>query len=287
MCKPIICTSEHLRTTPETRCVAEALFAALDKLGIEHMELKNTNDYWCRDYMPVKLFDDGTYAKYKYQPDYLNDYKTKRKYITEQADACKGLELHTPTDMHIVFDGGNYVRCGNKVLMTDKILMENPQWDLPDLFTHLKYSLCADIILLPWDMQDKCGHADGMVTYLGDDKVLLNSYWKHTDKAFHNRLLKILHAHFDVVELSYNCKEDKDSWCYLNYLQLPNAILLPCLSEKTDCNNDQAAIESFNKLFPDLEIIPIYSKPLIDEGGALHCVTWEYIKQLDRCVYPN
>lgn len=287
MHKPIICTSEHLRTTPKTRCVAEALFAALDKLGIERIELKNTNDYWCRDYMPVKLFDDGTYAKYIYQPDYLNDYKTKRKYITEQADACKGLELHTPTDMHIVFDGGNYVRCGNKVLMTDKILMENPQWDLPDLFTHLKYSLCADIILLPWDMQDKCGHADGMVTYLGDNKVLLNDCWKHTDKAFHNRLLKILHAHFDVIELSYNCKENKDSWCYLNYLQLPNAILLPCLSEKADCDNDIAAIESFNKLFPDLEIIPIYSKPLIDEGGALHCVTWEYIKQVDRCIYPN
>ena len=88
MHKPIICTSEHLRTTPKTRCVAEALFAALDKLGIERIELKNTNDYWCRDYMPVKLFDDGTYAKYIYQPDYLNDYKTKRKYITEQADAC-------------------------------------------------------------------------------------------------------------------------------------------------------------------------------------------------------
>lgn len=284
MTNPLIYTSEYLRTTPKTARVAEAIFAALDRLQIEHKELKHTNDYWCRDYMPVMLFDDGTYAKYEYKPDYLYNYKSKRRLITEQHEACKELNLYSPTDMNIIFDGGNYVRCGNKVIMTDKILTENPGWLLPDLFQHLRDALCADIIMLPWDMEDPCGHADGMVSYLGENRVLLNSCWKYRDKDFHNRLLKILNAHFDVVELYYNCKMDKDSWCYLNYLHVTGGILLPCQSENFDCKNDVAAKETFSNLFPHDQVIPIYAKPLIDDGGAIHCVTWEYIeKRVTEC----
>ena len=284
MNKPIIYTSKWLRTTPKTAGVANAVFAALDHLNVEHRELVNTNDYWCRDYMPIMLFDDGTYARYEYRPDYLYDEKSERKYITKQKDACKGLNLFMPTDMNIVFDGGNYIRCGNKVIMTDKILMENPQWPLDELFQHLKYSLCADIILLPWDMDDKCGHADGMVAPLGDDRILLNGCWKHSFPKYHKRLLKLLEPHFDVVELSYDCKPEKDSWCYLNYLQVPGGILLPCLSQQADSASDKAAIKTFKQIFPHSEIIPIYAQPLIKDGGAIHCVTWEYIEHTDQSI---
>ena len=47
--KIVIYTSSHLRTTPETVCIANAISKALGDLGIEHRELNNTNDYWCRD----------------------------------------------------------------------------------------------------------------------------------------------------------------------------------------------------------------------------------------------
>ena len=60
--KIVIYTSSHLRTTPETVCIANAISKALGDLGIEHRELNNTNDYWCRDYMPIQLSNDGIYA---------------------------------------------------------------------------------------------------------------------------------------------------------------------------------------------------------------------------------
>ena len=284
MKKPIIYTSEYLRTTKNTAGVAEAIHNALESLKIKHRELKFTKDYWCRDYMPVMISEDGTYSKYQYSPDYLVDNERYQQYITNQDDVCRELNIFTPTNMNIVFDGGNYVRCDNKVLMTDKIFMENPQCKLTYLLDHLERSLCAEVVLLPWDMQDECGHADGMVTYMGDGRVLLNSCWKKKSKDFHKRLVKILGAHFEVVELDYNCKEDKDSWCYLNYLRLPNAILLPCMSKNIDCDTDLAAIETFGKLFPGLKIIPIYAMPLISKGGALHCVTWEYIEKDDESL---
>lgn len=279
---PIIYTSELLLSTKKTKGIAKAIFAALDELHIEHRELKNTKDFWCRDYMPVKISDDGLYAKYTYNPDYLVERKDFHKYITKQQEACNGLNLYAPSNMYIVFDGGNYVRCGNKVIITDKIFSENPLWNPIDLLKHLSVVLQAEIVLLPWDMGEPCGHADGMVSSLGNGKVLMNGCWKNREQQFHKRVLKILKGHFDVVELpAWN---DQNSWCYLNYLQVPGGILLPCLSEKFDCKDDIEAKDFFEKLFPTSKVIPIYAKPLIkaddgNDGGALHCVTWEYYEK--------
>lgn len=286
---PIICTSPSLRSTSYFQQIAEELFYALDRLGIKRMELSNTQDLWCRDYMPVSLFDNGYYATYKYRPDYLWDKKCSHKYITEQAAAMQNLNIKTPSDMSIIFDGGNYVRCGGKVIMTDKILMENPQWPIHELMQHLHTSLMADIILLPWDMDEPYGHADGMVAPLPDGRLLLNNYCQTATGQkldFYKRLLKILEPHFDLVELSYDCQLEEDSWCYLNYLRVPGAVLLPCLSKAAKCDNDQAAVELFRKLFPQDEIIPIYCAPLIKRGGALHCVTWEYYPHNNHGTMP-
>ena len=289
--KPIICTSPYLRTTSYCNGVAKDLFAALDRLGIQHMELSNTMDIWCRDYMPVLLFDDGYYATYQYQPDYLWNKKCNRKYITNQTNASKGLKINTSLSMGLVFDGGNYVRHNDKrkstVFMTDKILMENSFCPSHELIVKLHLSLAADIVLLPWDMDEPYGHADGMVAPLPDGRLLLNNYCqtaKGKKKDYYKRLLKMFDGHYPFVELSYDCKLEEDSWCYLNFLKVPGAVLLPCLSRGAKCDNDQAAIEKFQELFPDDEIIPIYAKPLIKRGGGLHCVTWEYFPYNNRCM---
>ena len=289
--KPIICTSPYLRTTSYCNGVAKDLFAALDRLGIQHMELSNTMDIWCRDYMPVLLFDDGYYATYQYQPDYLWNKKCNRKYITNQTNASKGLEINTSLSMGLIFDGGNYVRHNDKrkstVFMTDKILMENSFCPSHELIVKLHLSLAADIVLLPWDMDEPYGHADGMVAPLPDGRLLLNNYCqtaKGKKKDYYKRLLKMLDGHYPFVELSYDCKLEEDSWCYLNFLKVPGAVLLPCLSRGAKCDNDQAAIEKFQELFPDDEIIPIYAKSLINRGGGLHCVTWEYFPYNNRCM---
>lgn len=102
------------------------------------------------------ISNDGTYATYEYRPDYLVNYKTynNKKYIVNQDIACKGINISEPKNMNIVLDGGNYVRCGSKVIMTDKIFSENPTWSANKLLKHLSDSLNAEIILLPWDMRE-------------------------------------------------------------------------------------------------------------------------------------
>ena len=116
---------------------------------------------------------------------------------------------------------------------------------------------------------------------LDDERILLNSCGWGKNKRYYERLLKILKGHFkdNVIELYYDCEEDKYSWCYINFLRVPNGILLPCLSVNHDCENDKVALKKFKELFPNLKVMPIYAEPLIKEGGALHCVTWEYMEK--------
>lgn len=280
MKKPIIYTSKHLSIDSNTKSVAKGIIDALKELHVEHRELETTEkNYWCRDYMPVKISDDGCYSRFIYKPDYLVEYKTYEKTIVNQENASQKLPIYSPNNIDIVFDGGNYVRCGNKVIMTDKIFSENPDWSNSKLLQHLEQVFDAEIVLLPWDMKDFCGHTDGMVAPINDRKILLNGCWKEKAKTFHNRLIKILDKHFDIEELP--AWKGSESWCYLNYLQVNGGILLPCLTEKCDGEIDSAAIEFFKQqqLFPNLEIKPIYAKPLIKKGGAIHCVTWEYIER--------
>lgn len=272
-----IYTSPLLRTSRETFETAQELFSALDCLGIEHHELNNTKDYWCRDYMPVLLSDFGLYGTYRYCPDYLWDKTSNRKYITNQSEAIRDLYIGK-CGMDIIFDGGNFVNNG-KIIMTDKIIAENSHLTATQLIERLHSILLYEIILLPWDMSDPFGHADSMVAPLSDGRLLVNNFCqtaKGRMKDFYRRMIKILDANFELVELSYDCKLEKDSWCYLNFLKVPGAVLLPCLSKYAKIDNDLAAIERFGELFPNDEIIPIYSKPLTERGGALHCVTWEY-----------
>ena len=49
----------------------------LNEMGIESKELKFTNDYWARDYMPIQL-GENEFLKYRYYPDYLVKSKNKK-----------------------------------------------------------------------------------------------------------------------------------------------------------------------------------------------------------------
>lgn len=52
------------------------LKSLLNEMGIEFKELKSTNDYWARDYMPIQL-GENEFLKYRYYPDYLVKSKNK------------------------------------------------------------------------------------------------------------------------------------------------------------------------------------------------------------------
>ena len=85
---------------------------------------------------------------------------------------------------------------------------------------------------------------------------------------------------YEIKVFDLGDAKTKDSWVYLNYVQIGNKILLPVVGDKLNVQNDDKAIEFLNETyrqaFPEREvkIIPIEVKKLMAKGGALHCISW-------------
>ena len=243
--------------------------AALEQFHVPYGLLSDTRDYWVRDFMPVQLSPD-VYLQYVYIPDYLRD---SAVYRTDGAVCFEKLKLSdvrvTKTD--VVLDGGNVIKCGDSVIMTDKIFYENRNYDKVALMNELERCFGAELVVIPWDHHERYGHADGMVRYLGDGRVLLTNYGDFAPE-FAKELVKTLSHKYDVTELSYPLQKPSSyNWAYINYLQVGKVVLMPKLD---DPENDMA-YEQLHNLFPDASICRVGGiKPLLRRGGGLNCVSW-------------
>ncbi|MBR6035419.1 MAG: hypothetical protein IKP41_00480 [Bacteroidaceae bacterium] len=81
---------------------------------------------WARDYMPVQVRKDK-FVRFCYAPDYLRE-SPEYKPDTSAVLSELGIEV---IDSDIVLDGGNVVSCGDKVILTDKIIRESRVKSLP------------------------------------------------------------------------------------------------------------------------------------------------------------
>ena len=149
--------------------LAHNLQEALYREGIDMHFLRHTESrkhVWARDYMPIQL-DTDRFLQYRYSPDYL---KYDQDYIPRYETIACGLHLKCKkTDL--VIDGGNVVKLKDKVIMTDKVLKENPQYTERDLKARLETDLECEVCLIPWDRYEIFGHADGMVRSLDDRQI--------------------------------------------------------------------------------------------------------------------
>ncbi len=253
------------------------LLEALYREGIDTYFLRHTESrkhVWVRDFMPIQISPDR-YLQYRYSPDYL---KKDPDYIPKYETISRGLHLKCKkTDL--IIDGGNIVKLPDRVIMTDKVMKENPSYTERDLIRKLENDLESRVCLIPRDPYDIFGHADGMVRPITPDTVLLNNY-VNVDKPLRERLLKALRAHgLHVEELHYDLpRPSKQSWAYLNYLQVKNRIFVPVLG----LPEDALALKQLRDFFPGHKVIPVPGcQDLVRDGGALNCVSWTVKKKED------
>ena len=115
-CNRVYFSSLLQRVSPKTYA---SLVSALEKHSVEYRLLVNTNDVWCRDYMPIQIAAD-TFCGFDYDPDYLHETKELLATRTDGNQVCNdlGFEVKQPTKPLIV-DGGNVIRCDNKIIMIE------------------------------------------------------------------------------------------------------------------------------------------------------------------------
>lgn len=236
-----------------------------EEIPVEYLPYsKSKKHVWARDYMPIQTMDG--YVQYVYNPDYL---KKDQDYIPDYDAICRKLGLKF-VKTKLVIDGGNVVRGERGVIMTEKVLLENHlvPYDL-ELFENL---FGCRVSIIPWDRYDIFGHADGMVRFIDRDTVLMNNYID-CDWSLRNALQETLKREgYRVEELHYDKPRcNKNSWAYLNFLQVARHIFVPGLG----IEEDYMALEQIKQYYPDHRVLLVPDcLELVRDGGALNCVTW-------------
>lgn len=288
----VCCFSRKLLTNP----AGLNIIGRIANSGVAVEFLDGTRDIWCRDYMPIQIAED-TFVGYEYTPDYL-DTPYNLAFQTNPARINRALGFDVK-QTGIIIDGGNVVKTSKGIIMVDKVFEENCHIPKKTLISRLEKYFDCEIIFLPWDKEEKYGHADGIVRETSDGRVLMTNYHQY-DEIYADKFLKILSYHFDIDVLDYNVKSPcKYNWCYINFLRIGNKVFIPQLTWEDysgpvhaacppEMNNskrkskwfhsqieeDNLALTQFRKLMPKCEIIPVSCPQIVEAGGALNCISW-------------
>lgn len=262
--------------TSQYPIICKRLTDILNKHSISFAFLEGTKDIWCRDYMPVQT-PNGKLIQFKYDPSYLKGPKfSESRSDVKHVDKVNRL---TPIFSDINLDGGNIVMYGNKVIITDRVYSENPDWSEENLKTELSQLLECEIIIIPSykPEYDFTGHADGMMRFVDSDTVLVNNleqdfvYMKKAViKALDNANLKYIN--FPWFEHKINGNTDHAIGIYLNYLEVGNLIIMPAFG--VPGNKDAEAFAKIKEVFPGKTIETIDYNDVALAGGILNCTTW-------------
>lgn len=265
--------SEILSKAEKYASTYQELIGILDKRKITHKLLRSTKDIWCRDYMPIQTAHNQ-FVQFRYEPSYL---KEESHLQSDPRQICEenGIE---PIFSNINLDGGNLAWYENKVVLTERIYTENPEFtDKKKLLAEIENLLDAEVIIIPHVKSDMTGHADGHIRFLNEHTLLGNDRtkeYKYWTKAMNKVLAKNDLDYIDVPFFSHYDKKNPNNaiGCYLNYLEVGNLIVLPKF--ETDPVLDEQVRQMFVKLFPDKVIESINYNKIGNEGGLLNCTTW-------------
>lgn len=233
---------------------------------------------WYRDYMPVQT-GESIYIAFNYNPDYLQCQKYNG-YIPDSGFACNAVGLDNFISSEIKLDGGNIVRCEDKVIMIDKFLYEN---DHPrELLDFLEKAFDAEIILLPWDRREYLGHSDGIVRYIGGHQVIMPMYGdpakNKTDRHYNTTYQKILERHgISVIQLNFDGIDNEKTdyrWAYVNWLQLNGLIIIPVFNDMPRANEYALNMISHHAKQNGINVKTVEATALVKNGGALNCASW-------------
>jgi len=252
-----------------------ALERVLKRRKIAYGLLPGTKAIWCRDYMPIQV-SRKSFVQFQYKPSYL---KTKEELatITDTASVCKAIGIK-PVVSDIKLDGGNLVRSKDRAIMTDQVFSENPGYSKKALIRELKSLLrLKHVVMLPKHEDDKFGHADGMMRFVGDGKkevgILMNDYSRESRgfknaiyRSFEEEKMPFLFLSYDP----YNNKTSLDSTgIYINYLQVGQTIIYPIYGLPSDTLARKKLLYDYGS-----NAVPLMAREIAEEGGVLNCISW-------------
>lgn len=247
----------------------------LKRHHIKYDILKDTKDIWARDYMPIQT-DINRFVQFRYEPSYLAE---DLHLQSNPKDVCKSNGF-TPVYSDINLDGGNIVKWTDRVMLTDRVFSENPQYtDRRHLISEIENNLNAEVIIIPQIKSDFTGHADGLVRFYDEKTIIGNNlndeykYWGNSMKKFIQQYgFKYIDMPVFDYKAQYKNKKISAIGCYMNYLEIGNLIVFPIF--EFEGSKDDEAFDLISGLYPDKIIERININEIAFKGGLMNCITW-------------
>ena len=257
-----------------------------DHKNINIVECK-LDDSWMRDIAPIfynedeKLksisFEFNGYGKY---PDYLNDNKIS-KFISNY--------LNIPTKISdLVLEGGaityddkkNIFSTKNVIFNKNRKQKHNSEYIIKELklLFDLNYIFLFENGLME---DDTDGHVDNLLCPIGKNQYLIATTHKldpnyeilEKNKADLIKFFKDTNQTFDLIEVPLPTRKKINNKniisSYINFYFSKNKIILP----KFNVKEDNEVKLTFEKLFPNREIMMLETENINYGGGNIHCIT--------------
>lgn len=248
----------------------------LKQCKIEYSLLPKTKDVWAVDYMPIQT-SLNTFIRFVYNPSYLQT-KALLKTISDVDAICNDINIDTHKT-NIVLDGRNVTRTTNKVIMTDRVFIENPTYERKQLIKELHGLLQVDkLYFVPEQPGDFTGHSDGMVRFVDENTIIINDYTR--EKVWFQRAFEIAihNTGLNYIKIPYNVYNNKNNdqanGDYINYLQMENTVIVPTFG----ITEDNEAVKQLEKIFAGYTVVTVESNEIANDGGVLNCITWNIRK---------
>ena len=257
-----------------------------DHKNIDIIECK-LDDSWMRDIAPIfynedeKLksisFEFNGYGKY---PDYLNDNKIS-KFISNY--------LNIPTKISdLVIEGGAITYDDKKNLFSTKNVIFNKnrkqKHNSEYIIKELKLLFDLNYIFLFENglMEDDTdGHVDNLLCPIGKNQYLIATTHKldpnyeilEKNKVDLIKFFRDTNQTFDLIEVPLPTRKKINNKniisSYINFYFSKNKIILP----KFNVKEDNEVKLTFEKLFPNREIMMLETENINYGGGNIHCIT--------------
>ena len=257
-----------------------------DHKNIDIVECK-LDDSWMRDIAPIFYIEDeklksisfefNGYGKY---PDYLNDNKIS-KLISNY--------FNIPTKISdLVIEGGAITYDDKKNLFSTKNVIFNKnrkqKHNSEYIIKELKFLFDLNYIFLFENglMEDDTdGHVDNLLCPIGKNQYLIATTHKldpnyeilEKNKADLIKFFRDTNQTFDLIEVPLPTRKKINNKniisSYINFYFSKNKIILP----KFNVKEDNEVKLTFEKLFPNREIMMLETENINYGGGNIHCIT--------------
>lgn len=239
-------------------------------------------DIWIKDYCPTS-FDSVNFISFKYSPNYYKYKQLFREKLLAHVFTSHGGYNVQISDIRL--EGGNLVFDENILFITDKVLKQNPTHFANEKeCRHYFKRFGLDLTLIPVEPNDFVGHVDGIIRVLPNKRILIPdgemSNLENTRKYYKEIEDRIKHLSTDykIYKVPYLDYEDKKYYhniysaenCYMNFIILPNVIILPMYSNQ---EFNKKVVKYFKRNFIDFKIETVHSVELAKYGGSINCIT--------------